>query len=86
MKGFKIVPASGLNCIISDQVARCDYGNLFFPFEISKMIVVDKYGIVSGMFRKIFQETSLVPVNAVERVNHKIAQVPEDKFSGRGQT
>ena len=35
------------------------------------MIVVDADGIFSGMFKKTFQETLLIPVHAVARRNHK---------------
>ena len=35
------------------------------------MIVVDADGIFDGMFKKNFQETLLIPVNAVARNNRK---------------
>ena len=35
------------------------------------MIVVDVDGIFSGMFKKNFQETLLIPVHIVARSNHE---------------
>ena len=35
------------------------------------MIVVDADGLFSGMFKKTFQDTLLIPVHAVARRNHK---------------
>ena len=35
------------------------------------MIVVDADGLFSGMFNNTFQDTLLIPVHAVARVNHK---------------
>ena len=35
------------------------------------MIVVDVDGFFSGMFKKNFQETLLIPVHEVARINHK---------------
>ena len=41
------------------------------PFGIPKIILVDADGIYSGMFKKNFQETLLIPVHSVSRGNHK---------------
>ena len=35
------------------------------------MIVVDADGLFSIMFKKTFQETLLIPVHAVSRINHR---------------
>ena len=35
------------------------------------MIVVDADGLFSGMFKKTFQETLLIPVHSFSRGNHK---------------
>ena len=56
MTVFGPVSANGLKDIISDQVARWDFGNFLVPFGIPrKKIVVDAYGLFSGMFKKSFQ-------------------------------
>ena len=68
---LRIVTASGLKEIISDQVIRWSFGKFFFPFGISKIICVDAYDFFSGIFKKIFQETLLIPIHVVERGNHK---------------
>ena len=63
MKGFGIAAATGMKEITSDQAARWDFGNFFVPFGIPKMIVVDADGLFSGMSKKHFQGTLLIPVN-----------------------
>ena len=71
MTGFGIAPANGMKEITSDQAARWDFGNFFVSFGLPKMIVVDADGLFSGSFKKTFQETSLIPLHAVARDNHK---------------
>ena len=71
MTVFRPVSASGLKGIISDQIARWDFGNLFVLFGIPKIIAVDSDGFFSGMFNKTFQETLLIPVHTIERVKNK---------------
>ena len=41
------------------------------PFGIPKIIVVDADGIFSGMLKKTFQETLLIPLHLVSRGNNK---------------
>ena len=57
--------------ITSFHAARWDFGNFFVPFGLPKMIVVDADGLFSGIFKKTFQETLLIPLHAVTRGNHK---------------
>ena len=71
MTVFGIVEAIGMKEIIPDQAVRWAFGNLFVPFGIPKMIVVDADGIFAGIFKKKFQETLLIPVHSVSRGNHK---------------
>ena len=68
---FGLGAASGLKEIISDQVARWDFGNLFVPFGTPKIIGIDADGLFSGMFKKNFQETLLIPLHTVARGNRK---------------
>ena len=58
--------------IPSDSSAQCDFGNLFVPFVIPKIIVVDADGIFARIFKKTFQETLLIPLHEVARKNHKL--------------
>ena len=46
------------------------------------MIVVDADGLFSGMFKKTFQETLLIPVHAFERVNQHPHFRAEDRVDG----
>ena len=71
MTGFGIVAASGLKEITSEKIAPWDFGNFFVPFGIPKMIVVDAYGLFSGMPNKNFQDNLLILVHVVSRGNHK---------------
>ena len=48
MTGFGIGAAIVLKEITSDQAAQWAFGNLFFPFGIPKMIVVDADGNFLG--------------------------------------
>ena len=48
MPGFGLGAASGLNQITSNQVTGCAFGNFFFTFGITKMIVVYGDGIFMG--------------------------------------
>ena len=50
-----------------DQAARWDFENFFVPFGLPKIIVVDADGFFSGIFKKTFQDTLLIPVHAVAR-------------------
>ena len=70
MTGSGLRAATELKEITSDQAARWDFGNFFVPFGIPKMIVVDADGLFAEMFKKIFQETLLIPLHAVTRGNH----------------
>ena len=51
---------------------RWNFGKIFVPFRLLKMIVVDTYGLFAGMVNKTFQETLLIPVYDVERGNNKV--------------
>ena len=55
MTGFGIAADTRMKECISDQAARWAFGNLFVPFGVPKIIVVDADGIFSGIFRKTFQ-------------------------------
>ena len=70
MTGFALGEAIGRKEITSDQASLWDFGNFFVPFGLPKMIVVDEDGFFSGMFKKSFQETFLIPAHAVAMVNH----------------
>ena len=72
MTGFEIGVASELKEITPEQVVRWDFGNLFVPFGLPKMIVVDADEMFYGIFRKTFRGTLLIPVHAVTRGNHKV--------------
>ena len=48
-----------------------DFGKLFVPFGLPKMIVADADGLFPGMSKKTFQETLLITLHAVARINHK---------------
>ena len=63
MTGFGLGEATGMKEITSDQAARWDFGNFF---------VVDADGIFSGIFKKTFQETLIIPAHADARINHKV--------------
>ena len=71
MTGFGIGKSIVLNKITSYQVSRWSFENLFVPFGIPKMIVVDSDGFFDGIFKNNFQETLLVPVHSDARGNHK---------------
>ena len=64
----------------SDQAAQWDFGNFFVPVGLPKLIVGDADGIFSGMFKKTFQETLLIPLQAVARGNHK--SIRNEGFNG----
>ena len=53
MTVFGICVDSGINKITSDQVARWSFGNLFVPFRLPKMIVVEADGLFAGMLNQI---------------------------------
>ena len=69
--GFGIGSATRLKEITSYRAAQWDFGNLFVPFGIPKMIVVDADGIFSGIYGMTFQENLLIPVHTVTRGKHK---------------
>ena len=54
MTGFGLGAATGLMEITSDQAARCDFGKLFVPIGLLKMIVVDADGRFDRIFKKTF--------------------------------
>ena len=68
---FGLEADTGMKEVTSEQAARWDFGDLFVPFGIPKMIVVDADGLFPGMFNNTFQDTLLIPVHAVARGNHK---------------
>ena len=68
---FGLEADNGMKEITSDQAIRWDFGDLFVPFGIPKMIDVDAGGLFPGMFKKTFQDNLLIPVHAVARGNHK---------------
>ena len=67
--GFGIVAATGLKKITSDQAAQWNFGNFFVPIWLPQIIVVDADRIFDIMFKKNFQETLLIPINAAARGN-----------------
>ena len=71
MTRFGIEVDIGMKEITSDQATPWAFGNLFVPFGLPKIIVVGADGIFTGMFKKTFQETLLIQVHSVARVNHK---------------
>ena len=71
MTGCGLGAAIWLKEITSDQTVRWDFENFFVPLGLPKIIVVDADGLFPVMFKKTFQETFLIPVYAVARVNHK---------------
>ena len=70
MKVFGLGAAIGLKKITSDQAAQWDFGKKCVPFGLPKINVVDADGLFSGIFRKTFQETLLIPLHAVSRGKH----------------
>ena len=64
---FGIGSVIGMKEITSYQAARWDFGGFFVPFRLPKITVVGADGIFSGMSKKTFQETLLIPVHAVAR-------------------
>ena len=71
MTGFGIVVFIIMREITSYKVALWYFGNIFIPFGIPKMIVVDKNVSFSGVFKKTSQETLIILVHAVSVDNHK---------------
>ena len=71
MTEFSLVAAIGLKEITSYHVTWWSFGNFFFPFGLTKMIIVDADGLFDGMFKKNFQETLPIPVHEIARGNHK---------------
>ena len=71
MTVFVLISAIGMKEITSYQTARWYFGNFFVPVGLPKIIVVGADGIFSGMFKKPFQDTILIPVHIVARGNHK---------------
>ena len=71
MKLFGLGAAIGLKEITPEQATRWDFGNLFVPFGIPKIIVVDADDLFDVMFKNNYQETLLIRVHAVSRVKHK---------------
>ena len=65
---------------MSDQVSQWDFGKLFVPFGILKFIVVDAYGLFAVMYKNNFQETLLIPVHSVARINHKAIKMKGFKY------
>ena len=72
MTGFGLVQVIRLKGIKLKQVSLWSFGNFFVPFGIPKMIVGDTYGIFGGIFKNNFQDTLLIPVHSVARVNHRL--------------
>ena len=71
MKWFGLVSYSGLRDITSEQVAQWHLGNLFIPFRIPKMIIVNAGGHFSRIPKKNFQETVRILAHALVILNHK---------------
>ena len=71
MKGFGLTEATGMKEITSDQATQWAFGNFFVLFGLPKIIVVDADELFSGMSKKTFQETLLIPVHTFSRGNHK---------------
>ena len=53
MTGFEIGASIDLKEITSDQATRWDFGKLFVPFGIPKMIVVDADGLFLKFSRRL---------------------------------
>ena len=71
MEGLGIGAASILTNLISERVARSDFGNFFILFILPKMILVDTNGLFVAMFNNTFQETLFILVYSVARGNRK---------------
>ena len=68
---FGLGTSSILKEITLDQVSQWTFGNFFVTFGLPKTIVVDAYEFSSGVFKKTFSETLLIPVHATAMGNHK---------------
>ena len=53
MKRFGLGEAIGLKEITPDQAAQWDFGNLFVPFRLPKIIVADTDGLLLGFPRRL---------------------------------
>ena len=71
MTVFGISTANRMKEIKSYQAARWYFWKFFVLFGLPKIIVVGVYRLFSGMFKKNYHETFLIPVHAVARRNQK---------------
>ena len=71
MTVFQLLAAIVLKEITSDQAVQWYFGNLFVPFGLLKMIVVNADGFFAWIFRENFQETLLILLYVVAIGNHK---------------
>ena len=62
MIGFGLGPYTGMKEITSYQATQWNFGNLFVPFGLQKMIFADVDFLLAGILKKTFQETLLIPV------------------------
>ena len=54
MTGFGLGSETGRKLITSDQAARWSFGNFFVPFGLTKISVVDAYGLFSVISKEDF--------------------------------